>query len=51
VGLLCAPTLVLSASVAALGLGAEPLLALCTRAADELLDPAGYARAVLGGGQ
>ncbi|MCC6556900.1 MAG: Na+/H+ antiporter subunit D [Polyangiaceae bacterium] len=43
-----APAAALTALAVAAGLGAGPLLAVSLRAADELLDPAGYIAAVLG---
>ncbi|MEW6299666.1 MAG: Na+/H+ antiporter subunit D [Thermodesulfobacteriota bacterium] len=46
--LLC-PTAVLAACTVVLGLAAEPFLVVALRAAEQLLHPAGYVRAVLGG--
>ncbi|MDQ7858145.1 MAG: Na+/H+ antiporter subunit D [Armatimonadota bacterium] len=47
---LLGPIVALAALVVLLGVFAEAGLALAARAAAQLLDPAGYARAVLGGG-
>lgn len=44
-----APSVALAALTVAIGLGAESLFGLAQGAADQLLDPAGYVRAVLGG--
>jgi multicomponent Na+:H+ antiporter subunit D len=44
---LAAPVAILAALTVALGIGAEPVLALAERAAAQLLDPEQYARAVL----
>jgi multicomponent Na+:H+ antiporter subunit D len=49
--LLIGPIVVLAVLVVLLGVFAEPFLALATRAAEQLLDPAEYLRAVLGGGR
>jgi multicomponent Na+:H+ antiporter subunit D len=46
--LLLLPVLVLAAVTVLLGTASEPLLVLATRAADQLLDPQIYQRAVLG---
>jgi multicomponent Na+:H+ antiporter subunit D len=46
--LLVGPAVALAALTVAIGLGAEPLVQLATRAADQLLDREGYIRAVLG---
>jgi multicomponent Na+:H+ antiporter subunit D len=45
---LVAPIAVLAAITVMIGLGAEPVLVLSTRAAEQLLDPAGYVAAVMG---
>ena len=45
-----APVAVLAVLTTGMGFGAEYILSLSLRAADQLLDPAGYAAAVLGGG-
>jgi multicomponent Na+:H+ antiporter subunit D len=42
------PIAVLAMLIVAIGIGAEPLLTLATRAATQLLDPSDYLRAVLG---
>lgn len=47
--LLIGPIIVLAALVVLLGVFAEPALSLATRAAEQLLDPAEYLGAVLGG--
>ena len=44
-----APIVVLTALIIAIGLLAEPVFTLSTRAADQLLDPMEYIRVVLGG--
>jgi len=46
---LLVPVLVLTALTVLLGLGAEPVFRLATRAADQLLSPGDYVRAVLQG--
>jgi multicomponent Na+:H+ antiporter subunit D len=43
------PIAVLAAITVTLGLAAEPVFALSTRAAEQLLDPTGYIEAVMGG--
>ncbi len=47
---LYAPVIAMAAVTVAMGLWAEPAFALAQRAAAQLSDPAGYIRAVLGGG-
>lgn len=47
---LVTPVMVLAALTLVFGLGAEPLLSLSMEAAGQLMDPAGYIEAVLGGG-
>ena len=42
------PIAVLAAITVALGLAAEPMVALSKRGADQLLDPSSYIEAVLG---
>jgi multicomponent Na+:H+ antiporter subunit D len=42
------PALFLAALTVAVGVGAEPVMALANRAAEQLLDPSEYVRAVLG---
>ena len=44
-----APIAVLAMLTLALSLGAEPVLSVSRRAAEQLLQPDGYVRAVLGG--
>ncbi|WP_420564778.1 proton-conducting transporter membrane subunit [Thalassobaculum sp.] len=46
--ILCAPVAMLAILTICVGLGAGPALELAERASAELLDPVGYARAVLG---
>lgn len=48
-GTALAPTLALVALAALLGLAVEPVFAVSLRAAEQLLDPAGYTALVLGG--
>jgi multicomponent Na+:H+ antiporter subunit D len=45
---LLAPVVVLALAAVLMGVLAEPVLALVTRAADQLLDPAEYINRVLG---
>ncbi len=44
------PVAALAALTVAIGLGAQPLLNIALAAAEELLNPMGYVRAVMGGG-
>jgi multicomponent Na+:H+ antiporter subunit D len=48
-GLQLAPIIVLATLTVFIGLSAEPLMLLATRTAAQLLEPAGYIQAVLGG--
>jgi len=49
--ILCAPIAMLAVLTICVGLGAGPALELAERASAEILDPAGYARAILGDSQ